>query len=48
MLDRSGAVVGVADAVRIDAQGIGFGVPGSIAEELAYGSGPGSSVERCS
>lgn len=47
VVDRSGEVVAVADAVRIDAQGIGFGVPASTADELAFGSGPGTTIEQC-
>ena len=34
LVDISGRVVGVADAIRTDAQGIGFAVPATIAREL--------------
>ncbi|MDQ3627585.1 MAG: S1C family serine protease [Actinomycetota bacterium] len=47
VLAASGEVVAVADAVRIDAQGIGFGVAASVAADLAHGSGPRTSPQPC-
>lgn len=47
LLDASGEVVAVADAMRTDAHGIGFGIPAATAAGVADGVTPGTPPEPC-
>lgn len=47
LVDLSGDVVGVADAIRKNAQGIGFAVPASTAEDLLTESLDSQELETC-
>jgi S1-C subfamily serine protease len=47
VLDLHGRIVGVADAVRTDAQGIGFAVPASAVRRLLGSQAPAERMQSC-